>query len=194
MLTQLLLQILDWVFGFVTMALLARLLMQWARAPFRNPLGQFVIAVTDWAVRPARRFIPSALGLDLSSLVLAWLVQAILQGLLLVLTASSLATLMPTSIVTVVLLAMVATLRIGLYLLMGVVIISALLSWINPHAPLAPLFNIITRPFLTPLQRIIPPIGGVDLSPMVLLLILQILLTVLASMQHALFPTLMMLR
>lgn len=194
MLTQLLLQVLDWVFGFITMALLARLLMQWARAPFRNPLGQFVIAVTDWAVIPARRFIPSAFGLDLASLALAWLVQAIFQGLLLVLTASSLATLMPTSIVTVVLLALVAMLRIGLYLLTGVVIVSALLSWINPHAPLAPLFNIITRPFLNPLQRIIPPVGGVDLSPMVLLLILQILLTVLASMQHALFPTLMMLR
>lgn len=194
MLTQLLFQILDWIFGFITMALLARVLMQWVRAPFRNPLGQFVMAVTDWAVIPARRLVPSALGLDLASIVLAVLAQAMFQGLLLGISVGSPAALAPTGFVAVILLALVAVLRIGLYLLMGVVIISALLSWINPFAPLAPLFNIITRPFLAPLQRIIPPIGGVDLSPMALLLILQVLLTVLASVQHALFPTLLMLR
>ena len=60
MLAQLLYQILDWLFGFLTLALLARFLMQWVRAPFRNPLGQFVVAITDWAVKPARRLIPSA--------------------------------------------------------------------------------------------------------------------------------------
>jgi len=189
MLMQLLMQILDWLFGFITMALLARVLMQWTRAPFRNPLGQFVIAVTDWAVIPARRLIPSVLGVDLASLLLAWLAQGILQGLILALSSAGvLALVMPTGFVIVTLLALLEVVRIGLYLLMGVVIVSALLSWVNPYAPLAPLFNLIARPFLSPLQRIIPLIGGIDLSPMALLLILQVLLTVLASAQHSLFP------
>ena len=191
MLTQLLLQILDWVFGFFTLALLGRVLMQWARAPFRNPLGQFVIALTDWAVIPARRLIPSALGLDLASIALAWLAQAMYQGLLLGVMAGSSGALAATGLFSVILLALLAVLRLGIYLIIGVVIIGALFSWINPSAPLAPLFNILSRPFLAPLRRFVPLLGGLDLSPLVLLLILQVLLTVLAGMQQALLPMLL---
>lgn len=190
MLAQLLYQVFDWLFGFFTMALLARFLMQWARAPFRNPLGQFVIAITDWAVKPARRLIPSALGWDLPSLLLAWLTQLVFHGLVFglggaahlesgyLLTASG----------WLALLGVLEVLRMLLYLLTGVILISALLSWVNPYAPLAPLFNAIARPFLSPIQRVIPPIGGIDLSPMVLLLALQILLNVLASLRHSFLP------
>ena len=182
MLLQLLLQIVGWLAGFFTMALLARVLMQWARAPFRNPLGEFIVAVTDWAVRPARRFIPSAYGLDLPSLLLAWLVQVVFQGLFFAL--GGIIGLAGIGMLAVVVqMAFIEVLRVGLYLLIGVVLISALFSWINPFAPLAPVFNAIAQPFLRPLQRFIPPIGGVDLSPMALLLILQVLLTLLAALQ-----------
>ncbi|MBI5923160.1 MAG: YggT family protein [Betaproteobacteria bacterium] len=190
MLAQLLYQVLDWLFGFFTLALLARFFMQWARAPFRNPLGEFVIAVTDWAVKPARRLIPGAFGWDLPSLALAWLLQLILHGLIFGLSgaASSPSGLGAAAIGWLALLAVVAILRIALYLLTGVVIIAALLSWINPYAPMAPIFNLIARPFLRPIQRFLPPIGGVDLSPMVLLLAMQILLSVLSTLQHSLIP------
>lgn len=188
MLMQLLFQILGWVFDFFTIALLARVLMQWARAPFRNPLGQFIIAVTDWAVIPARRVLPATTNIDLPSLLLAWLTQALLQGLLLGLALASTDALAPTGFLTVLLLSFLAVARSFLYLLIGVVLISALFSWVNPAAPLAPLFNLLSRPFLAPLQRFIPPLGGVDLSPMVLLLILQVLLGVLATLQHQLSP------
>ncbi|MBI3524497.1 MAG: YggT family protein [Betaproteobacteria bacterium] len=185
MLAQLFYQILDWLSSFFTLALLSRFLMQWTRASFRNPLGTFVVAVTDWAVRPARRFIPGAFGLDLPSLLLAWLTQAIFHGLVLVLSGADA---MPAAIGGVALLAMVGVARVMIYLLMGVVIVSALLSWVNPYAPLAPVFNDVARPFLRPVQRVIPLIGGIDLSPMVLLLALQILLSVLATLQRSLFP------
>jgi len=190
MLAQLLYQILDWLFGFLTLALLARFFMQWARAPFRNPLGEFVIAITDWAVKPARRLIPSAFGWDLPSLLLAWLLQMIFHGLVFSLggSAQMASGLIPAAIGWLALLAVFEIVRMALYLLTGVVIIAALLSWINPYAPLAPIFNLIARPFLQPIQRLLPPIGGVDLSPMVLLLALQIILSVLATVQRGLFP------
>lgn len=190
MLTQLLYQILDWLFGFFTLALLARFFMQWARAPFRNPLGEFVIAITDWAVKPARRLVPGAFGWDLASLLLAWLLQMIFHGLVFSLsgTAQMSSGLIPAAIGWLALLAVVEIVRMALYLLTGVVIIAALLSWVNPYAPLAPVFNLIARPFLQPIQRFLPPIGGVDLSPMVLLLALQLLLSVLATLQRSLLP------
>ena len=185
MLAQLLYQILDWLCGFFTLALLARFIMQWTRASFRNPLGTFVVAVTDWAVKPARRFVPSAFGIDLPSLLLAWLTQALFHGLVFALSGAAI---LPSAFGGVALLAAISVLRVGIYLLMGVVIVSALLSWINPHAPLAPVINTVARPFLRPVQRVIPLVGGVDLSPVVLLLALQILLTMLASLQRMLHP------
>jgi len=187
MLTQLLFQIFDWLFGFFTLALLARVALQAARAPARNPLSQFVIAVTDWAVVPARRLIPSAFGIDLPTLLLAWLTQAIFHALVFGLVVPT-AALNPASVIGVALFAALATLRLAVYLLIGAVIIAALLSWINPYAPLAPLLNAIARPFLQPLQRFISPIGGVDLSPLVLLLLLQVVLFLFTWMQRLVLP------
>ncbi len=75
MLDQALSFLLDTVFGIITYAFLLRFLMQWLRAPFRNPLGQAVVALTDWAAKPLRRVVPGFRGLDVSTLVLAWLAQ-----------------------------------------------------------------------------------------------------------------------
>ncbi len=75
MLDQALRFLLDTAFGIVTYAFLLRFLMQWLRAPFRNPLGQAVVALTDWAAKPVRRVVPGFRGLDASTLVLAWLAQ-----------------------------------------------------------------------------------------------------------------------
>ena len=81
MLVRILLFVLDTVCGLMTLALLVRFAMQWARVPFRNPLGQFIVAVTDWMVRPVRRLIPGLFGLDMASLFLAWLWQVAYQGI-----------------------------------------------------------------------------------------------------------------
>src|SRR2546428_4023698 len=69
-------------FGFFVYALLLRFYMQWLRAPFRNPVGQFVSALTDWIVRPARRVVPGLFGLDLASILIAWIVEALMIVLL----------------------------------------------------------------------------------------------------------------
>ena len=177
MLAQIILFILDSVCGFLTLMLLTRFVLQITHAPFRNPLGQFVFAVTDWIVRPTRRLIPGLFGYDLASLLLAWLAQAIYLGIALGLSGSisgALAAVSPAPTFMVATLAVFETVKLGLYLMIGAVLVSAIFSWVNPYAPLAAVFNAVSQPLLRPLQRFIPPIGGVDLSPLALLLLLQI--------------------
>jgi YggT family protein len=187
MLTQIILFLLDTACDFFSLALLVRFAMQWARTPFRNPLGQFIVAVTDWMVRPVRRLIPGLFGLDMASLFLAWLWQVAYQGIALgfsgVLVAVS-----PAPIFVVAVLALLELVKIGLYLIMGAVLISAVFSWVNPHAPLAGTFNAVTQPWLRPFRRFIPPVGGVDLSPLALLLVLQVALFVLDGLRRSVLP------
>jgi len=191
MLAQILLFVVDSVCGFFSLALLARFALQWARAPFRNPIGQFVVAVTDWMVRPLRRVVPGLFGLDLASLLLAWLWQVAYQGLALgfsgLLVAVSVA---PTFLVAA--LALLEVLRLGIYLVFAAVLVAAVFSWVNPYAPMAAVFDQLTRPLLQPFRRFIPPVGGVDLSPLALLLLLQIALFVIAGLRNGLLPTMLL--
>ena len=191
MLTQIALFILDSVCGFLTLALLVRFALQWARAPFRNPLGQFIIAVTDWMLRPLRRVIPGLFGLDMASLLLAWFWQVVYQGIALGLSGVLLAVSFAPALV-VALLALLEVAKISLYLMMGAVLVAAVFSWVNPYAPLADVFNTLTRPLLRPFRRFIPPVGGVDLSPLALLLVLQIALFVVAGLRNSVLPMMLL--
>jgi len=176
MLSQILRFLLDTAFGFLVFVLLARFYLQLLRAPFRNPLGQFVTALTNWLVLPARRLIPGMFGLDLASFLLAWLVEALLLFLLYVIRGGSIGGASGLLVGVFFSLALLELARFSLYLLIGVILIQAVISWVNPYAPLAPLFNMLTAPFLRPFQRWIPPIGNVDLSPLFALLAAQLLL------------------
>jgi YggT family protein len=164
------------VFGLVACAFFLRFWMQWARLPFRNPFAQFVMRMTDFAVRPVRKVIPGLLGLDWSSLFLLFSAELLsvlaihwLQGY-------------PFPVVGLqvvpgfLLMALAATLRLALYLIMGFILIQAVLSWINPFSPFAPVFYALSRPVLAPFQKFIPPIGGIDITPMVALVVVQLLL------------------
>lgn len=191
MLAQIFLFVLDAVCGFMTLVLLVRFAMQWARVPFRNQLGQFIVAVTDWMVRPARRLIPGLFGIDMASLLLAWLWQVVFQGIALGFSGVLLAV-SPTPTLVVALLALLDVAKISLYLVIGAVIVSAVFSWVNPYAPLAEVLNTLTRPLLRPFRRFIPPVGGVDLSPLALLLLLQIGLFVIANLRHSVMPMMLL--
>jgi YggT family protein len=191
MLAQITLFVLDTVCGFLSLVLLVRFALQWARAPFRNPMGQFIVAVTDWMVRPVRRLVPGLFGLDMASLLLAWLWQVIYQGIALGLSGVLFAV-TPAPVLVVAMLAALEVVKISLYLVMGAVLVSAVFSWVNPYAPLAEVFNTLTRPLLRPFRRFIPPVGGVDLSPLALLLVLQIALFVIAGMRNSVLPLMLM--
>jgi YggT family protein len=180
-----LLQIVSLLLGtaadLLAIAFLARVWMQWARAPFRNSLGHFVIVATDWAVKPLRRIVPGLFGIDFASLLAAWLVQIAFLGVMAGLTGAAMAV-SGGAMLGVVWIAALTTLRLFVYLLMGVVIVAALLSWINPHSPFASIVDGLARPLLAPLRRLIPPIGGIDLTPLAVLLLLQVVLIVLAGL------------
>lgn len=176
MLSQILHFLLDTLFGFFVFVLLARFYLQLMRAPFRNPLGQFVTALTNWLVLPARRLVPGMFGLDLASFLLAWLTQTLLLFLLFLLKGGGTGHAAGAVVGVLFSLALLELARFSLYLLIGVILIQAVISWVNPYAPLAPLFNTLTAPFLRPFRRLIPPIGNVDLSPLFALVAAQLLL------------------
>jgi len=165
----------DTVFAFFVMLLLARFHFQWLRVPFRNPVGEFVLATTSWMVMPVRRVIPSLAGLDLATLLLAW----VLEGVAIWIKAAIVG--VEPSFLVIAGVAALGLVRYSLYILVFAIIVQVIFSWINPYAPMAPVFNAMTAPFLRPLRRFIPPLGNVDLTPLVLLVIIQILLIVLAN-------------
>lgn len=171
--------LIDTIVSFLVFLLLARFHFQWLRVPFRNPMGEFLLATTNWIVVPARRMIPGLAGLDLATLLLAWLLQAL--GLW---AQAAIAGADPSG-VAIAAIAAVDLVRYSVYILVFAVFVQVAISWINPDAPLGPLFDMVTRPFLRPLRRVVPPVGRVDLTPMVLLIILYVLLIPLNHLRFA---------
>ena len=176
MLAQALTFLIETVLDFLTVALLLRFLLQWARAAQRNQITDFLGALTNWAVRPARRIIPGWGGLDLATLFLAWLVQFLEVFLVLTIRGYDVSLVGGQAVLGMALLALIALVRMSLYILIVALIIQAVLSWVNPYSPMAPMINALTRPFVRPFQRLIPPIANVDLSPLFVIIVCQLLL------------------
>jgi YggT family protein len=168
--------IIDVVFGLITYTLLLRFVMQVLRAPFRNPAGQAVIALTDWIVKPLRKVLPGFKGIDWASLFATYLFQLLWLLAYHVVFGSGFA-LSGTSVLFLLAAAVLALIRAALWLLIIVVLIQALMSWFAPDGPLAGLLNALTFPFLRPVRRIVPPIGGtLDLSPLIVIVLAQLVL------------------
>ena len=162
------------VFALIVYSALLRFIMQCLRAPFRNPLGQAVAALTDWAVKPLRKVLPGFRGLDWASLIVAWVAQL---GWLLALAALGGAALSGPLIGALAALAVIELLKAALWILIIAVFLQALLSWVAPDGPLAGVLNALTFRFLAPIRRVIPPLGGVlDLSPLIVIVLAQLVL------------------
>jgi YggT family protein len=168
--------LLETFFGLFALALLLRFYLQAVRAPARNPLSHFLASLTDFVVRPARRVVPGLWGYDLSTLLLAWVTQLILVSLVLVLKGWEAGPNVGSAVIGILLLAALNLLKLFLYVLMVAVIAQAILSLVGRHNPAMPILNALTRPFLGIFQRRIAPVGNVDLSPLFVLVICQILL------------------
>ena len=159
-------------------AVLLRFMMQLFRVPFRNPFAQFIVALTDFAVKPLRRVVPGFMGLDWACLLLAWLVElgVVLAGYWLNDFPFALA---GGQVWPVMLgLAMVRLLSLTVYMIIGLTLVRAVLSWVNTNSPLAPVIYELSEPFLRPLRRIVPMVANVDLTPIVLFILCQLVLMV----------------
>jgi YggT family protein len=176
MLSNALIFLVSTVCSLFVVALLLRFYLQWARAPYRNPLTEFLHALTDFMVRPVRRIVPGLWGLDLATLLLAWLIQFLELVLVLQIQGRDFGPAPGATLAVMALLAPVLLLKIGLYIVMVAIIVQVVLSWVNPHSPVMPVLNSLSRPFLRVFQRRIPPIGNVDLSPLFALVVIQLLL------------------
>ncbi len=167
--------------GVLSGACLLRLYMQYQRIPMStrsgNPLGRFVFALTDWLVLPLRRAIPAWGRWDMSSLVAAYLL-GLTQFLLLWLLAGA-----DGNLFSIPILAAFGLVRLAISGITGLVIVYAVLSWVQSHSVMSNVIERLCAPLLTPIRRMMPLVGGVDLSPLVLLVLLQIASILLVHLQ-----------
>ena len=169
--------LLDVVGGLLTGACLLRLYMQWQRVPFSNPVGALVFALTDWLVMPLRRVIPPTGRWDVSSLAAAVLLQLAQYVLLILLLGAGAAwAWLPW-------MALFGLARVAVSGLMGLLIVYAVMSWVQARSPLSAVIARLCEPVLRPFRRVIPLMGGIDLSPLVVLVLLQVAMIVLGNLQ-----------
>ena len=172
-------------------AVLLRFMMQLFRVPFRNPFAEFIVAITDFAVRPLRRVVPGLFGLDLACLVLAFAVKFLvvigtywLDGFPFGLAGGGVWPVMLG-------LAAVRLVTLTVYMIIGLTLVRAVLSWVNANTPLMPVVYALSEPFLRPLRRFIPMISNVDLTPLVLFILCQLILMVpILALERALLASL----
>ena len=168
--------LIDVVFGLFTYALLLRLTMQIMRAPFRNPLGQAVMALTDWIVKPLRKVLPGLRGVDWATVIASYVSQ-FLWLLALYFAFGRGFSLLGPGLPFLALAALIALIKALLWLTIIVVFAQAILSWVAPDGPLAGVLNALTFPLLRPVRRVVPPVGGtVDLSPLIVIVLAQLIL------------------
>ena len=161
--------------NLLAILLLMRFFMQCFRAPFAGPIGGFILHLTNWLVLPMRRIVPAVHRFDTASLLAAYLLQVALQALLVSLVSAH-AFLDAGTVALIAVSGLRVLLRLTVYLFIVLLIAQALLSWFNPHAPLNELVGRMTDPLLRPLRRIVPPISGIDLTPLIAILLAQIVL------------------
>ena len=151
------------LFGLYILALMLRLILGFVRADFRNPISQFIVKVTNPPLKPLRRFIPGFAGIDMAS-VIFMLVLQILEIFLIDMMRG-----FPTpAVLGLTLYAVTELITLGFYVFLFSIFILALLSWINPgqYNPVSYLLDQIAEPVLRPARKILPPMSGIDLSPM----------------------------
>jgi YggT family protein len=159
------------LFGLYILAVLLRFLLQWVRADFYNPISQFLVKITTPPLKILRRFIPGFGGIDLAALLLAWALKYIELLLVLLISGGTINLLGP------LLWAIPELVELTINIFLFAVLIQVILSWINPgsYNPASALLYSLTEPVMRPARNILPPISGLDLSPMLVMIVLILL-------------------
>ena len=173
--------------NLLTLIFLLRFFMQLFKAPFNNPFGQMVMTLSNFAVKPLRRFLPSVGKIDVSTLLLAVLAQFLLQYCLILLRGYPLALAGQPAWLGLIGLSFLGVVKTALDVFFYALLLQVILSWVNPFSPIAGVLDNLTRPILTPIRRFIPTAGGIDFSPMVAIIIIQMLhISVIANIEQQL--------
>jgi YggT family protein len=175
------------IFGLYALVALLRFLLQLVRADFYNPLSQFIVRITSPVLVPLRRVIPPVGGKDTASLVLAWLVLALQLLLIYVIAGRGFEPL------AALLLAIPELIGLLIDIFLYSILILVIISWVNPgaHNPAIGVLDALTRPLMVPARRILPPISGLDLSPMLVMIGLVLLKMLLIPPLNALLLNLL---
>lgn len=185
MTTQLTLFLVNNLVGLFATALMLRFMLQWVRAPFSNPLGHLLRTLTDWLVRPLRKVFSGNRG-DIGMLLAVWLL------LVLKVWVAGALTIPVYTPVAMAAIGVFGVLKLWVQVLWVAIIAMALLSWVAPRNDIMPMLHMLCDPVLAPIRRVLPATGGLDLSPLVALLLGQALLTiVLPTLEHNLLRTLL---
>ena len=162
--------LIETVFGLYILLVMLRFLLQWARADFYNPVSQFIVKATQLPLKPLRKIIPGIGGLDMAALVFMimlkfvelWLVTGVMG--------------MSPQIGGLVVLSLAGLLGLLINVFIFSILIQVIISWVNPgmYNPVMGLLHSLTEPLLGPARRVIPPISGLDLSPIVVIIVLQL--------------------
>lgn len=178
----------DITFNLYIMAVMLRFLLQWARADFYNPLAQFLVRITQPVLHPFRRVVPGWGGIDLPALVVMVLLQMLALALLMIIAGVSpridyLILRTPAELISLLL---------NIYLI--AIFMRVLLSWISPdgYHPAMTVVLSLTEPIMRPLRAIIPPIAGVDLSPLAAIIAIQVVRMLVMPPLDRIAPGLMM--
>ena len=184
------------ILGLLTLLFLLRFYFQLTRVSFQNQAAQMVVSLTNFAVKPMRRLMMMLRNLgikkfDLSTILLAYLTQLLLTILTLWLKDFPLLVAGNSIWSTIMAVALIGIISMSVTIFLYAVLIQAILSWINPHTPIAPILNNLTYSILYFLRRFIPPAGNVDLSPLIFIIAAQLLLvTVLIPLENSLLAIL----
>lgn len=177
MLNNAILFLLQAVLGLLTFAFLLRFYFQLTKVSFQNQAAQMIVTLTNFAVKPLRRIVPSVFKLDLSTLLLAYITQLLLTLSSLWLKGFPIMIAGNNVWLVILTVALIGVVSVSISIFLYAVLIQAILSWVNPHTPIAPLLNSLTYPILRFMRRFIPPAANFDLSPLVFILAAQLLLT-----------------
>ena len=178
--------LIETLFGVYILIVMLRLLLQWARADFYNPLSQFIVKATQPVLSPMRSTLPAVAGIDLACVALLvvlqlgelWLITGILGQ------SAAVAALLVFSVAEL--------LQLAIYIFLFSILIQVVMSWINPGAynPVLSVLYSLNEPLLAPARRMIPPMGGLDLSPIVVMVALQLVAILLVGPLRQLAGTL----
>lgn len=167
--------LLSTIFNLLTLLFLLRFFLQLFKSPFNNPLSYMVVSLTDFAVKPTRRIIPSWGRIDLSTLILALLTQFLLQLSLIWLRDIPISLVGNSIWTSIIGMSFLGVFRTTLDVFFYAILLQVILSWVNPQSPISSVLNNLTKPILAPIQRILPNAGGMDFSPVVALILIQMI-------------------